>query len=72
MYFSFCEKCRLYYYNCLNVAVADLVWSQCPVLGDEVDEGEGHREGAEQYVGHCQVSDEHVPGRQQNLNQTKP
>ena len=37
------------------------VLSEAPVVGDNVHEGEGHREGAEEDVRHRHVHDEDVP-----------
>ena len=47
-----------------------LLLPEGPELRDEVDEGEGHREGAEEDVGDGQVGDEDVPRRQHHLQQT--
>ena len=44
------------------------IWSQNPVLGDDVQHGEGHGEGAQEEVGDGQVGDEDVSGSQQNLS----
>ena len=43
------------------------VLPQAPVLGQEVHQGEGHGEGAEEDVGDGEVGDEDVPGGEHDL-----
>ena len=51
-----------------NKVCSHHIWSQNPVLGDDVQHGEGHGEDAEEEVGDGQVGDEDIPGSQQNLS----
>jgi hypothetical protein len=44
-----------------------LIWSQGPVLGDEVHQGEGHGEGAQEDVRDGEVRDKDVPGGEHHL-----
>ena len=51
-----------------NTVCSHHIWSQNPVLGDDVKHGEGHGEEAEQEVGDGQVGDEDIPGSKQHLS----
>jgi len=44
-----------------------LIWSQGPVLGDKVHQGEGHGEGAQEDVRDGEVGNEDVPGGEHHL-----
>ncbi len=52
--------------NCLYY----LIFSECPELGDKVNKGERHGEGAQEYVRQCQVGDKDVPGCQHYLDRS--
>ena len=48
-----------YFFELQNIP--NHVLSEGPIVGEDVDEGERHAEGAEQDIGHSQRRDEHVP-----------